>query len=161
MFIIIIWCLCKAAARADEVLGYKRKQYHQEINDLEKQLYQLNQKMRPNYYILKEVFMEKFKIKIGTIIRVILQLLAYANQLIALLGSTSFASSPVYQWISFGITVAITLLTFWKDNDFTKSAIMMSEIFKALKDGKLSEEEKNQLIKLCDKLKEENKNGGK
>ena len=80
-------------------------------------------------------------IKKGTFIRTVLQILVYINQLIAVIGSTSFASSPIYQWVSVIVTILITALTYWYDNDWTKEAQLCSDVFDMLKDGKITKEE--------------------
>lgn len=87
------------------------------------------------------------KVDIHTIIRTVLQGLAYVNQFIAILGNSSFASSPVYQWISFGITVVVTLLTYWYNNDWSNAAITVRDIFDMMKDGKITKEEVDDFIK--------------
>ena len=79
--------------------------------------------------------------KIGTIIRTVLQILAYANQVVALIGQTTFASAVWYQWVSFGVTLAITIISYWYNNDWTNFAKVSSEIFDMLKDGKITEDE--------------------
>lgn len=79
--------------------------------------------------------------KIGTIVRTILQVLAYANQVVALIGQTTFASAVWYQWVTFGLTLAITIISYWYNNDWTNFAKVSSEIFDMLKDGKITEDE--------------------
>lgn len=87
------------------------------------------------------------KIDKGTICRTILQLLVYINQGIAIIGSTSFAQSITYQWISFAVTVLITAMTYWYNNDWTSIALCCRDVFDALKDGKLTKEEVETFIK--------------
>ena len=84
--------------------------------------------------------------KIGTIVRTILQVLAYANQVVALIGQTTFASAVWYQWVSFGITLAITIISYWYNNDWTNFAKVSSEIFDMLKDGKITEDEVKKFV---------------
>ena len=84
--------------------------------------------------------------KIGTIVRTILQILAYANQVVALIGQTTFASAVWYQWVSFGLTLAITIISYWYNNDWTNFAKVSSEIFDMLKDGKITEDEVKKFV---------------
>ena len=84
--------------------------------------------------------------KIGTIVRTILQVLAYANQIVALIGQTTFASAVWYQWVSFGLTLAITIISYWYNNDWTNFAKVSSEIFDMLKDGKITEDEVKKFV---------------
>ena len=84
--------------------------------------------------------------KIGTIVRTILQVLAYANQVVALIGQTTFASAVWYQWVSFGLTLAITIISYWYNNDWTNFAKVSSEIFDMLKDGKITEDEVKKFV---------------
>ena len=83
----------------------------------------------------------------GTICRTILQIGAYINQLIACIGMTSFASSPVYQWISFGVTLVITIVSYWYNNNWTEFAHLAGDIFEMLKDGKITKEELDEFMK--------------
>lgn len=92
-------------------------------------------------------FIEWIKsIKKSTIVRTIIQFLAYVNQIVAVFGMTSFASSPVYQWISFGVTLVITVINYWYNNDFTSNAKMAGSLFDMLKDGKITKEEAEEFI---------------
>lgn len=95
---------------------------------------------------MKKIFEKIKNIDFGTILRTILQIAIYINQFIAILGNTSFASSPVYQWISFGITVVITIITYWFNNDWSKLALVARDIFDMMKDGKITEEEVKKFI---------------
>jgi SPP1 family holin len=87
----------------------------------------------------------------GTIIRTALLVCAYVNQIVALIGMTSFASSPVYQTITVVVTIAISAITAWKNNDFTHLAQLAGAVLSALKDGKVDEGEVKALL---DKAKE-------
>lgn len=83
----------------------------------------------------------------GTILRTILQALAYVNQIVALIGQTSFASAEWYQWLSLGVTFVITAITWWYNNDITSAAQWGTKVLEALKDGKITEEEVKELLK--------------
>lgn len=91
---------------------------------------------------------------IGTIVRTVLQLLAYANQALALIKPFEWSNNAVYQWISFGVSLAITAITYWYNNDWSSLSILTRDIFDMLKDGKISKEEAEAFI---DKHKKESK----
>lgn len=92
--------------------------------------------------------MRKFtKAGVGTVVRTILQVLAYINQIVALIGQTTFANQSWYQWMSFGLTVTITLVSYWYNNDWTNFATLASDIFVMLKDGKITQDEIEEFIK--------------
>lgn len=95
---------------------------------------------------MKKIIEKLKSLSTGTMVRTVLQVLIYINQFIAVLGSSSFASSPVYQWVSFIVTLVITGLTYWYNNDWTKAAQTSEEIFDMLKDGKITYEEMNKFI---------------
>lgn len=95
----------------------------------------------------------------GTIIRTALLICAYINQIIALIGMTSFASSPIYQTITVIITIAVSALTAWKNNDFTHLAQLTGALFSALKDGKIEEDEVQSLLDKAKENQEESNNG--
>ena len=96
--------------------------------------------------MIKKIIEKLKSLSTGTAVHTVLQVLIYINQFIAILGSSSFASSPVYQWISFGVTLVITPLTYWYNNDWTKAAQTSEEIFEMLKDGEITYEEMNKFI---------------
>ena len=82
----------------------------------------------------------------GPIFRTILQLLAYANQIVAFIGRFSFASADWYQWLSLGLTFVITAITWWYNNDWTSAAKWGSRVMDALKDGKIDVDEVKELL---------------
>ena len=90
----------------------------------------------------------------GTIIRTILFICAIGNQVVAVVGMTSFASEPWYQILSLVFTAVISIVTAWKNNNFTYFAQLSGELLKALKDGKITKEE---VIELLEKAKNEDK----
>lgn len=95
---------------------------------------------------------EKFKsIDKGTLLRTILLIASYINQIIAVIGMTSYAQSPVYQVISVICTITISAVTAWKNNDFTHLAQLAGKVLSALKDKKIDESEVKDLL---DKAKE-------
>lgn len=104
---------------------------------------------------MKKIIQKIKSLDKGTIIRTIMIVLAYVNQIVALIGQTSFASSPVYQWITFGVTVVTTLIGYWYNNDWSNFAMLCTDIFEMLRDGKITSEEVEKFIKKHSKKKEE------
>lgn len=94
----------------------------------------------------------------GTIIRTALLGCAFINQIIALVGMTTYASSPVYQTITVVVTIVVSSLTAWKNNDFTHLAQLAGSVLKALKDGKLEEGEIQELLNKAKENEEDVKN---
>lgn len=82
----------------------------------------------------------------GTIIRTITLILALANQFVAVVGASSFASATWYQVTSLVITVATALFAGWKNNDWTHFAQLGTGVLKALRDGKITEDEVKELL---------------
>ena len=101
------------------------------------------EKIRNFFKTIYEGFTSRDK---GTIIRTVLQILAYINQLVALIGKTTFASADWYQWLSLGLTFLITALTWWYNNDITSAAKWGSKVMDALKDGKITVDEVKELL---------------
>ena len=77
----------------------------------------------------------------ATIIRSVTLVLAVINQVIAVLGSTSFAQSGWYQFISIVITAVVSVINAWENNDWTHFARLGTKVLDALEDGKITEEE--------------------
>ncbi len=91
--------------------------------------------------------METKKMKLGTIIRTILQVLTYINQIVAIVFQTiGKTDNPVYLWISVIITVIVTTITYWYNNDWSNLAKTTSEVFDMVKDGKITKEELDNFI---------------
>lgn len=87
----------------------------------------------------------------GTIFRTIFQVLTYANQIVAIFGQSSFASAAWYQWTSVILTIIVTSVSYWYNNDWTNIAKLSGDVFDMLKDGKITEDE---LKTFMDKHKE-------
>ena len=77
----------------------------------------------------------------GTIIRTILFVCAIGNQIVAVIGMTSYASEYWYQVLSLVFTAIITIIAAWKNNNFTYFARLAGAVLEALRDGKISKEE--------------------
>lgn len=86
------------------------------------------------------------KIDKGTIIRAVTLILALANQFIAVIGSSTFACAAWYQVLSLVVTAVTSLFTAWKNNDFTHFAKLGTGVLRALKDGKITEDEVKELL---------------
>lgn len=85
-------------------------------------------------------------IDFGTIARTVLQVLAYVNQVVALVGKTSFASSAWYQWTSLIVTILITAVTYWYNNDWSNGALLVRDVFDMFDDGKITKEELEEFV---------------
>lgn len=72
-------------------------------------------------------------IKPDTLSRTLALLIALLNQVLAVAGKESlpFGEEPVYQFLSLGMTLATSLVAWWKNNSFTKAAIL-SDCYLAL-----------------------------
>ena len=77
----------------------------------------------------------------GTVVRTIMLLIAIANQVVACLGATSFASAPWYQVLSVIVTAVTALWTAWQNNDWTYFARIGTGVLDALQDGKITVDE--------------------
>lgn len=99
---------------------------------------------------MKEFFkkiVEKIKaVDKGTIIRSAALVLAIANQIIAIIGASTFADALWYQITSIVVTVAIALLNAWENNDWTYFARLGTGVLNALEDGKITVEEVKALL---------------
>lgn len=104
-------------------------------------------------------FIAKIKDKLatvdkGTIIRSTTLVLAMANQVIAIIGASTFANSVWYQIASVVVTVISSLISAWENNDWTYYAKLGTGVLDALEDGKITVEEVQELL---DKHKVEEK----
>ena len=91
----------------------------------------------------------------GAFCRTVLFYLSLANEIVAIIGSTSFAQSPIYQWVSLGFLAVTGILSWWYNNDYTSLAKLAGQVLEFLKDGRLTVDEVKQLLKYpTDKDKE-------
>ena len=96
--------------------------------------------------------LEKLKsVDKGTIIRSAALVLAIINQVIAVIGATSFASATWYQIVSIIATVLTALISAWENNDWTYFAQLGTKVLDALEDGKLTKEEVIEMLEKSDK----------
>lgn len=93
--------------------------------------------------------MDKIKTKASTIIRTILQVVVYLNQIVAVIcQALNVTDNLVYLIISTIFTIIITTITYWYNNDWSSLAKATGEIFDMVKDGRITKEE---LQKFLDK----------
>ena len=88
------------------------------------------------------------KIKISTIARIGALLVALVNQCLAIFGKDvlPFTEGMAYQVISLGATVVIAGVNAWYDNNISKIALICGRLFDALSDGKITEDEIENLL---------------
>lgn len=79
-------------------------------------------------------------------VRLLLQIFVYINQVVLVLGQTPLSDNQVYQIVSLVLTILITMLTYWKNNDWTGMAKTAGKVLDVLKDGEVTEEEVNEFI---------------
>ena len=82
----------------------------------------------------------------GTIIRTAALVAAIVNQIVAVIGATSFADAIWYQAISISATVITAVIAAWENNDFTYFARLGTKVLDALKDGKITPDEVKNLF---------------
>lgn len=77
----------------------------------------------------------KKEISIGTITRTALLALALINQILVFLGKCPLPieDETLTELLSLGFTIITALVTWWKNNSFTKAAIRADGIMKELK----------------------------
>ena len=86
------------------------------------------------------------KVDKATIIRSVLLILAIANQIVAIIGQTSFASEKWYQIASIVVTAVTSIVAAWWNNDWTYFARLGTGVLDALQDGKITVEEVEKLL---------------
>ena len=81
----------------------------------------------------------KSEIKIETIVRTIILVIALANQALAICGKQAFpvTEDQVYQVVSLVVTIGSAVWAWWKNNSFTHAAIEGDKIKDAIKAGEL------------------------
>lgn len=83
----------------------------------------------------------------GAFCRTVLFYLSLINEIVAIIGSTTFAQSPIYQWVSLGFLAISGILSWWYNNDYTSFAKLAGQVLEFLQDGRLTEEEVKELLK--------------
>lgn len=81
--------------------------------------------------------MEDNKITVGTIARTAAMVVTIANTILTAAGKNPlpFSDTEVYAWISDIAAIAVSLVAWWKNNSFTKSAIQADGVLKKLKEA--------------------------
>ena len=76
-----------------------------------------------------------FNITAGTIARTAVLLLALTNQMLSAMGKSPLPieNTTVEQLVTAGITTIAALITWWKNNSFTKEAIASDKEYDRLK----------------------------
>ena len=76
-------------------------------------------------------------VKIDTIVRTIVLIIALANQALAITGKEVFpvTEDQVYQVVTLIATVGASVWAWWKNNSFTKNAIEADKVLDQLKNG--------------------------
>lgn len=92
--------------------------------------------------------MEKFKISAGTITRAILTFLAFFNVVLEMTGHSIIPvdSEGVSTFISLAFMGATTIVSWWKNNSVTQSAIMADGFMKSIKSGNLSPDTAKEIV---------------
>ena len=74
-------------------------------------------------------------VKIETIVRTIVLIIALANQALAIAGKEVFpvTEDQVYQIVSLIVTIGASVWAWWKNNSFTKPAIKADEVLDQLR----------------------------
>lgn len=74
-------------------------------------------------------------VKIETIVRTIVLIIALANQALAIAGKEVFpvTEDQVYQIVSLIVTIGASVWAWWKNNSFTKAAIKADEVLDQLR----------------------------
>ena len=81
------------------------------------------------------------KIKVDTIARTIVLILALINQVLAMCGKNvlSFADETVYELVTLLFTIGASAWAWWKNNSITKKAIKADEYLTQLKEEDCNE----------------------
>ena len=76
-----------------------------------------------------------FNITAGTIARTAVLLLALTNQMLSAMGKSPLPidNEQLQQLVSTLITVVVAIISWWKNNSFTKEAIEADELFARLR----------------------------
>lgn len=82
----------------------------------------------------------------GTLARSITLIIAIANQIVAIVGASTFATSTWYQVASIIVTVVTSIVNAWENNDWTYYAKLGTGILDALEDGKITADEVQELL---------------
>lgn len=85
-----------------------------------------------------------------TIVRAVIYILTIANQIVALIGMTTYADAVWYQITSAVVTIVMSAVMAWKNNNFTYLAQLAGSVLDALRDGTITEDEVKGLLDKAD-----------
>ena len=79
----------------------------------------------------------KYKITAGTVARTVILAIALINQLLTAAGKSALPieDETVTQFVSCAFTIGAAVVGFWKNNSFTKAAIMADTDLKVYKEN--------------------------
>ena len=79
----------------------------------------------------------EYKVEAGTIIRLIVLAIAFANQILTMTGHPVLPidSDETANAVATIITAIVALWGYWKNNSFTKNAIKADEVLKELRES--------------------------
>lgn len=74
-----------------------------------------------------------------TIIRTIILVIALVNQVLTSLGKNPlpFSDDLIYEAVTLAVTIGASAWAWWKNNSFTKKAIIADEYLKEMKKGEV------------------------
>ena len=75
------------------------------------------------------------KVETSTIVRTIDLIIALINQILSVTGHSPLpiTDDQINELVTLAITVCVSILTWWKNNSFTQSALMADEYRKKIK----------------------------
>lgn len=84
------------------------------------------------------------KVSKGTVIRTAILVLAIINNFLALFGKSPLPidNETIVDVVSFIFTTVASLVTWWKNNSFTESAIIADAYLNSIRDSKVQEDKK-------------------
>lgn len=83
----------------------------------------------------------------GTLIRSISLVVAILNQVVAVIGASSFANAVWYQVLSIVVTAIVSVWTAWKNNDWTFFARLGTKVLRGLQKGNITPDEVKSWLK--------------
>lgn len=80
------------------------------------------------------------QIKKDTIVRTVVLFIALLNQALAIFGKEAFpvTEDQVYQVITLAVTIGAAVWAWWKNNSFTRHALLADDYLKDMNEGKPS-----------------------
>lgn len=95
---------------------------------------------------MKSVIDKLKKVDKSTIIRTVTLILAIANEIVAVIGASSFANHMWYQILSLSVLCITSVVNAWENNDWTFFARVGTAVLDALEDGKVTIEEVQEIL---------------